>query len=136
MKILEESIDYMTTRLINFNLQKNGSVTLEEAKFLNKLATEILLEAVNEIQEETPDTDRVLTDEQGNEFIYNPVTGELDPVDTPEPETTEDGLGVPPESPESPEEDIDQVIPAEGMVPELGEGLTESEVIANRLLKL
>jgi hypothetical protein len=133
MKILEESIDYMTTRLINFNLQKNGSVTLEEAKFLNKLATEILLEAVNEMGEETPDTDKVLTDEQGNEFIYNPVTGELDPVDTPEPETTEDGLGVPPESQE---EDIDQVMPAEGMIPELGEGLTESEVIANRLLSL
>jgi len=129
MKILEESINYMTTRLINFNLQKNGSVTLEEAKFLNKLATEILLEAVNEMGEELPDTDKVLTDEQGNEFLYNPVTGELNPVDTPEPETTQDGLGEPQETP-------DQVMPAEGMVPEIGEGFTESEIIANRLLSL
>jgi hypothetical protein len=158
--MLNKAIDYTTNRLIFENLQKNGSVTIEEATFLNKLASDIITEAVNEMgieipeendmllpseetpetpeteeMEEVPESDKVLTDEQGNEFIYDPVTGGLNPVDTPAtevPENMEDGLGQEPET----ENDIDQVLPTEGMVPELGEGLMESDYFARKLLKL
>jgi len=158
MKNIEEAVNYITTKLINFNLKNNGEVTLEEAKFLNKLTFEVITEAAeelaNEIEsedevQETPLSEKVLTDEQGNEYIYNPVTGALDPVDTPASEDDEN---------EDNEDEVDggefqsevenQEDESSGVIPELGdngiatgEGLMESvelepEDIAKKLLSL
>lgn len=152
---LNNTINYTTNRLIMENLMKNGSVTLEEAEFLNKLATEVITEAVNEMGQEVPDDDimsedqvsddalgvapmpedqvspevpdseKILTDEQGNEYIYNPVTGELDPVDTP---SSED-LGNTPDNTltDTPDDTL-------GDIPD--DDLQESFIIAKKLLSL
>ncbi len=133
-KILEEAIKITSTRLLDHNLQKNGSLTLEEANFLKEMAREIIQEAAEDFipdeNQETiptdvvpsinddedvpaPQQDKILTDEEGNIFTWNATTGSLDPVDTP--------TDVP---------EQDEVLPEQE-----DNGITES-TIASRLLKL
>ena len=148
-KIIEEAIAITTERLINFNLKNNGEVTIEEATFLNKLAAEVITEAAEELAneikneddtQETPLSEKVLTDEQGNTYIYNPVTGALDPVDTPTSEDDENtASGVTPELEDNEIEAGEGDEGGEGI--EGGEGLMESEElkledIAKKLLSL
>jgi len=166
---LTNTINYTTNRLIMENLIKHGSITIEEATFLNKLAADIITEAAGEFGQQTegapiegapiegqpvapvdgqpvapvdgqpdasvdgqpddqPAPDTVLTDEQGNQFIYDPVTGELSPVDTPaataeadEPIIQADDTSLD-DAPDEPNFD-DQ------------NQLTESELFAHKLLK-
>jgi len=90
-RILSESIEFTTDRLIKHNLQKQSKITIEECQFLRNLATEVILEASEDFipdEEEITDdgevslNDRVLSDQNGKEFIYRELTGTLDPVDS------------------------------------------------------
>jgi hypothetical protein len=141
--VLEEAIKYTSTKLINYNLEKNGRITLEETQFLKKMAYDVITEAaedfipdtievpeVPEVPEGAVNQDTILTDEMGNAFTYNATTGELVPVDTPaeeqqltEPVTAENG---------------EEVLP-EGILPNLDQTgdtvINESELIVARLLK-
>jgi len=99
-KVLEESINTVTTKLVNNTLLNNGNVSLEEAKFLRKLTKEVITEAAEDFIPDDSDleqlpteeentaslADKILTDEEGNIFNYNATTGELNAIDTPEPE--------------------------------------------------
>jgi len=46
--VLEEATGIVTNRLVMESLLKNGKVTIEEAKFLNKLASEVITEAAED----------------------------------------------------------------------------------------
>ena len=51
--VLEEATGIVTNRLVMESLLKNGKVTIEEATFLNKLASEVITEAAEDF---IPDT--------------------------------------------------------------------------------
>jgi len=46
--VLEEATGIVTNRLVMESLLKNGKVTIEEATFLNKLASEVITEAAED----------------------------------------------------------------------------------------
>jgi len=46
--VLEESTAYVTNRLIMESLQKTGNVSIQEAQFMEKLATEVIMEAAED----------------------------------------------------------------------------------------
>ena len=51
--VLEEATGIVTNRLVMESLLKNGKVTIEEATFLNKLASEVITESAEDF---IPDT--------------------------------------------------------------------------------
>jgi len=91
--IIEETSNYLADKLVKENLIKNGKVTIEEAILLKNLAKELLVEAADEF---TPDDDQlidgdtsnidngdmILTDQSGNEYVYDPATGTLTKLNT------------------------------------------------------
>ena len=126
---IEETSTYIANRLTMNALAKKGSVTLQEAAFFKELAKELLTEASDEIMPTTDDGDLVLTDQSGNEYIYDPASGDLTLVgdeagDTISPDTdnadADDALATP--------DDINDPSAAP-------DDITESERIISRLLK-
>ena len=78
--VLEEATGIVTNRLVMESLLKNGKVTIEEATFLNKLASEVITEAAEDfipdsievpdapaadqvVEESTQTTDKVAADQ-------------------------------------------------------------------------
>ena len=131
--VIEEASDYIANRLTNNHLLKEGKVTLNEAKYFEKLAREVLMEAAEELipdEIEVPNGaqevdqngdnstdlggDIVLTDSNGVQYIYHPGTGELEQVSNDPKE----------ESPIAPMD-----IPGDN-----DEAVTESEIIVGALL--
>jgi hypothetical protein len=108
--LLNESIaaahDKILDRLIIKHLTENGSVTIEEAEFYNRITKQILTESshlfvpeVSEIEETLMAINeaeiKVLMDpETGEKYVYNMETGELVPAadDMEAPESEEDDL--------------------------------------------
>ena len=80
---LAEASNYITDKLVLESLVKNGSVSLEEANFFDSLVKEVLTEAAEDFVPDAlpqPSEPILLTDEAGNQYMYQPETGELVPV--------------------------------------------------------
>jgi len=116
--VLEETEIALTKRLLDFNLLKHGSLTIEEAEFLKSLVHEVITESAEDFipddvdtiepqelaqaippeeapevpQEEVPQEDKLLTDENGVIYKWNAVTGDLTPADEPTEELVQSEL--------------------------------------------
>jgi len=80
---LAEASNYITDKLVLESLVKNGNVSLEEANFFDSLVKEVLTEAAEDFVPDAlpqPSEPILLTDEAGNQYMYQPETGELVPV--------------------------------------------------------
>jgi hypothetical protein len=111
--VLEEATGIVTNRLVMESLLKNGKVTIEEATFLNKLASEVITEAAEDF---IPDSIEV-PDAPVQETVEESVQAE--PAQEPAP-TIEESTQVEAAKPATEE-------PAQ-------EELTESEAIVNNLI--
>jgi len=92
LETLEEASIHITSRVLNNNLLKNGTLTLEESNFINKLVREVIYESAEDFLPQEEDfsgispspleepEDKVLTDDNGNKFIYRALNGELEPA--------------------------------------------------------
>ena len=134
--------DQVLQKLINESLVKNGRITIEEAQFFNELTKKIITESsdlfipepeeVKELQESyiaemeaamVEAESKLLVDpETGDQYLYNPTTGELTPTEVEdvegegEEEPTEDEVGEP-------------EAPAGEEIPEDAEDVSASEVV-------
>jgi len=132
VSVIEETSDYLTDILTKNALLKNGSVTLQEAAFFKELSKEVLTEASEELlpdevalddgTDTDTDGDLILTDQSGNEYVYDANTGSLSMVNgdttdvTPDVDSADEALSTP--------DDIQDP-----------DALTESELITKLLLK-
>lgn len=121
--VLEEATGIVTNRLVMESLLKNGKVTIEEATFLNKLASEVITEAAEDF---IPDSIEV-PDAPVQETVEESIQAEpaQEPVQEPAP-TIE-------ESTQPTEEVVEESTQATEAEP-AKEELTESEAIVNNLI--
>jgi hypothetical protein len=118
-RVLEETSATITNRLINHNLTSSGVITLEEALFLQSITKEIITEAAEDFipeidsyeQDSFIQDNMILKDNDGNEYMYHPDTGKLESVSN------------------NPEEI------STGALPDIDGALSESKIIASKLLK-
>jgi hypothetical protein len=117
--VLEEATGIVTNRLVMESLLKNGKVTIEEATFLNKLASEVITEAAEDF---IPDS--------------------IEVPDAPVQETVEESVQAEPAQEQAPTIE-ESTQPTEEVVEEstqpteaepAKEELTESEAIVNNLI--
>ena len=82
---LEETANVMADRMILKSLAKNGSMTLEEAEFFDGLVRRVVTESAEDFVPETLIQEgvepKILTDEDGVVYSFNPATCELIPVE-------------------------------------------------------
>jgi len=135
-KVLDEATDLTTNRLIIESLLKNGKVTIEEATFLNKLATEVIEEAAEEF---IPDTIEVEEATKEAAPVVEEATKEEAPVVE---EATKEAAPVVEEATKEEAPVVEEATKEEAPVVEeatkeeapVVEELTESEAIVNNLI--
>jgi len=131
--------DRVLQKLINESLVKNGRITIEEAQFFNELTKKIITESsdlfipepeeVKELQESyiqemeaemVEAESKLLVDpETGDQYLYNPTTGELTPTEVEDVEEEEPAE----------EEMSEPEAPAGEEIPEDAEDVSASEVV-------
>jgi len=111
--IVESVSDNIAQRLILKNLSENGKVTIQEAEFFKMLSKELLTEGSDDLIPDEIDDQMVLTDDQGNQYLYHSDTGALEMLQG-DPANTEDAIAAPDET---------------------DQNLNESAILARKLLK-
>lgn len=112
---LANAHDTIIQKMIVESLLKNGKVTIEEAKFFSDVSKKIITESsdlfipeAEEIQEivestlEEAEAKLLVDPETGDQYLYDPTTGELTPAETEEPDA--DDMGE--EEPDLGDEDV------------------------------
>lgn len=149
-EVLEETSMNMGNAMVLSHLQKNGSVTLEEANFYHNLVTDVITEAAEDFipdELDVPDAPVAdapieLYDAVGNKYVFQ--DGQLIPVDASEDELADDQMDVdadPDADPDAaaPVDESTEVVTESEEVPavegeEVPEVLEESDVIVARIL--
>jgi len=128
--VLEEATGIVTNRLVMESLLKNGKVTIEEATFLNKLASEVITEAAEDFIPDSIEVPDVVEESTKAEPAQEqaPTIEEGAQEQAP---TIEESAQVVEESTSVVEESTPVVEAAE---PTQKEELTESEAIVNNLI--